>query len=563
MNVKKKEPISGFDEAKLSELQEPIAVTIHKMIGGKPCPIVMPIKDGQEVPGRGLTHDEVRCLDSFIAQELSGGGDYVITATGEAGGQFQWKSYFPLDRYPEIPAPMTGPAARAAQAQNGGRAAPLVTQSFGGGMVVEPPQPSYMPPQPGWMSMPQMQTFQQSRQAQAPFWSYPQAQAFSLPQSAQDDKLALEREARLKLEAQIERERQDAAHRQQLQTLRDELKEIRQAASENGHRRSSDDDAVAQLRRQNEDLQRRLEAGEERRREDERFAQLQRQIEQQSQQFQTLMAKMAERPAGPDPTMMLLVEAQKAQAEAQREAARLSAEAQKETARIQAEAAKDAARSQLGAREMIEVMTRLAPNHDRTADAFGKIMDLQTRVMENALQMQGPQTHPALEMAGRAAEGILGVAQQYIQMKEQATKQDAQAKVATAQMAVQAQAIQAQQAQLAASAAAPAAEGEAEGDDEDDEATELEEKLFGPALPQVEKLRDLITGGQIDPTQAAQAVIQGIQHFAAKKEPVEAFGLWHQGNIAELVACLVPDALDSYKGQMAQALFDARSQART
>lgn len=558
MAIKSKEILSGFDEAGLADLSEPLTVTVHKMIGSKPCPLQLPVKSGEDVPGRGLTKDEVRTIDHMIANVWAGGGEYLISASGDNGAKYRWKSYFPLDKYPEIPARVT--TGNGAQAQP---SAPAPT--LAGVAQVVPPSPSYAPwgglPMPVAPAPSPASSAVTSTQHHAPPWSqqHPSWPSMSYPspyspspyytpphRDRDDDKLTAEREARLKLEAQIERDRMQAAHQAEMMALREELRRLAD------NKRPADDDRVRELERKLEEERRAREV-------ESRFEALQRQMERQMEMFQRSLEQISQRPSGPDPTMMMLVEAQKAQAAAQIEAARAQADAQREAARLQADAQREAARSAIGPREMVDIMSRMSTGHDQLASAYSRAMDLQQRAVENILQAQGPAVHPALEMAGRAAEGVLGVAQQYIAMKEQAVAQESKARVMAAQL--QAAQLQGPQAVAAVQAQHEVEEEVGEVDEETErELEESEELLFGPALPAVKRLRVGVASSAVSPIEAASAVLQGIDHFAKSGKTVKAFELWRQGNLAELVGVLVPDAIPSFKEQLAQALFDARAQ---
>jgi hypothetical protein len=269
----------------------------------------------------------------------------------------------------------------------------------------------------------------------------------------------------------------------------------------------------------------------------------------------------------PNPMLMMLIETQKAQAMAQTEAARIQADAQKEVARLAADAAKENARTAIGPREMIDLVAKMTGGQDQITAGYTRLLESQAHVFENMLNAQSPPTHPALEMVSQGMQGIMGVAERYITAKESATSNQARASAAAAQAQAQAQIAIAAQRGLAAAPvvpvpteAAPAVEVEEDDEDEaEDPAVEaMEVELFGAARTAVLRLRESVEAGEVTPEQAAQAVLQGIDHFAKTGEVVKAFGLWQQNELGKLVGILLPDSLPSYKEQMTGFLFEAR-----
>jgi hypothetical protein len=192
------------------------------------------------------------------------------------------------------------------------------------------------------------------------------------------------------------------------------------------------------------------------------------------------------------------------------------------------------------------------------------------------MDAQGPQVHPAVEMAANGIQGVLGVAQRYIEAKEAASTTQSRAVAAQAQAQAQAQVAIAAQRGLAGPGESPDGRapvnvappvtigGTDEGEDdeeEDDEIEAAEKELFGGALEAVHRLRKGVELGQLAPEQAATALLQGMEHFNKKGEPVPVFAMWQHNELGKLVDTLLPDALPSYREQLAGILFAAR-QAR-
>lgn len=305
------------------------------------------------------------------------------------------------------------------------------------------------------------------------------------------------------------------------------------------------------------------------------------QMQALTQSMQALVSQISAKPAGPDPTIMLLLESQKQQAEAQRETARLMADAQKETARLQADAQREAARTALGPRELIELMTRQSGNQEHIIQASRAAIDIMKESVDAALNMRGGDAHPALAMVQEGLTNTMQLAQHYISSKSQTEAVKANS------AAVQAQAV-AQTAQANAFAASqrppaingaspvvpaiepPSAEPEEEEDDDETETKpgpglkltpeETEQQLFGPALEAVQRLRIGVKTKIIIPSQASAAVLQGISHFARLGQRVPAFDLVRAREYGKLVDILLPDSDLAFKEQMIDGLVPALEQ---
>lgn len=572
MAPKTRGPLEAFDDAKLAELTEPITVTVHKVLNGRPCPIVLPPKPEWDVPGKGWSQDEVRQLENFIVTAWSGGGQYHFAATGDNGQQIRWQAYWPVDKYPE-----KGPLVSAPPSSNGnGASAP--TLAGAASTVVVPPTPAYMPP-PTWMQYSAAHLAAASPTASTPATQAPTYYQYPTPLSRHSDasdRLQEEREARLQLEAKIERERLENHYKEQLAMINQEMRRLQEQMQ---IRPTGESPETLALKAQLEALQRERENDRARemqretQRESERqIAALQQSTQQQIAALTTLIQQLQQKPVGPDPFMMMMIESQKAQATAQLEIAKLQAEAQKEAARLQAESAREAARTSIGPRELIDIMSRAGQGQEQLANGYTRLIEATQQTFENMLNAQGPQVHPALEMLGQGVQGALGVAQRYIEAKENAATNQARAAAAVGQAQAQAQVAAAQLAAAAGGgvptgAVVGAGQPDEVGDDDDeggegdDEIDAMEQELFGGALEQVKKLRNAVASGQAPPDRIASAILDGIAYFGNKGEAVKAFDLWRTGELAKLIDVLIPDATTSYRGQVAEALFKVRQQA--
>jgi hypothetical protein len=543
-----KKPVVEFDPAKLEKLQEPITVSVQRMINGQKEPVVLPTKPEEQVPGKGFLKDDLMQLDHFLATKWAGAGTYDITAVGSNGENMRWKSYFPESKYPLLHngEPV---APRVPQQTALGQAGSQVVGAGGflGGMPMpvqqQWPQPSpWNGGQPNWMTQ------------AVPPWQSARATPWGAP--AADDRVQQEREARLSLEARMERERDENRHKESLNALRGQMAELqREVTAPKG-----DSEEVKLLRdqigrleaKQSDDKFMRM-IEENRRQTDQMIGALQQQNREQISRLEQLITA---RPQGPDPTMLLMVETMKGQTTAQTEAARAQADAQKEVARLQAEVQREQARNAIGPREMIELMRNSNMGQEHLASGFAKVNELMLQSVETIIAAQGPAPSPALDLVGQAAQGGLEVAQRYIAMKERGAQAAAQAQVATAQ--VQAQAAQAQPVRTGPGTTIETpALGEGQ-EEESEEVADTEEELFGMALPHVQELRRVVAAGAITPEQAATVIIGGVGELANADADVAILDLWAAGQLAELVECVLPEAMTSFQEQMITSLFAQR-----
>jgi hypothetical protein len=567
MSVAKKTKSREFDENKLASLTEPISVYLERHTGGRKQPIDLPVKPGEEYPGKGWSQDEVRQIPQWVVKEWSGGGLYTCKATGANGETMEWDFFFPPAAAPERQPPSMAAAAPAPMAQV--VPLPLGGQPQGSWMSTaaqqyQQPQPaspqvpmSYFPPGSGYNPYFPPQNF---------YGGALSGQGFLGTRIGRDDeqRYQSEREARLALEAKIERERAEQAHREQIAQLAAEIRRTQEQFT----RRPSDEESPAAKAAQAQvvALQKQLEQNQfsqQLQTMQTQFAQMFTELRQSTaQQISAIQSAMERAPKGPDPVMMMLTESMKAQAQATAEAARVQAQAQTEVARLQAEAAREAARNGFGPQHMMDLISRVNMGTEHLSSAYRGAVELMQQGVETLMNLQQPSMHPALEMVGQAAQGGLGILQQYVAGQSQA-KQAQAAATAQVAMAQQQMAHRAQPAQLGApggaapAVATPVAAAVAHG--ERDEAA-----YFGPAWTAVQQFRAAVASGNTAPDRAAQGIIQAINHFANQGVAgnVRAFDLWKKGELAELVDALLPGAPTSYREQTTQALFQLIQQLR-
>lgn len=564
--AKKKAP-KEFDHTKLAALTEPIMLYVSRMVGNKQQPIDLPVRPGENYPGKGWTQEDILQLPSFLATKWSGGGLYNCKATGDNGESMEWDIYFPPNQIPERQPPSMSagqagsapvvplPVAPPPQGQHAGVIPPTWMDA-----AANQYQPAAQVP----MSSPYVSGYGFPYYPQAGYGAPPAPYGGLLPGSLfggngrrDEDRYQTEREARLSLEARIERERMESGHRQQLDRLTAEVAQTRELLN---RRPSGDDDPALKAARAE------IEALRQQQSQNQIMTMIQQNAQQTQQliselrastqqQIQALQSAITAAPRGPDPMIMMMVETSKANADAQRAAAQAQAQAQVEVARLQADAARESSRSTM------DLITRLNGNTADLSQAYRGAMELMQQGVETVLNMQQPSMHPALEMVGQAAQGALGIAQQYVAGKQQTEQAQAQAQAMSAQAQAMSAARGGPPAALPAhapAAAAPPRPVVVNTAQRDDAA------YFGPAHTAVQQFRAAVATGNVAPAQAAQGIVQAINHFATqgKAGSVPAFDLWRKGELAELVDALLPGAPTSYREQTTQALYALLQQLR-
>ena len=231
------------------------------------------------------------------------------------------------------------------------------------------------------------------------------------------------------------------------------------------------------------------------------------------------------------------------------EAARINAEAEKEKARIQAEIARESARNAIGPRELMDIVSRSNTGAEQMARGYAQMWDMGQNMIENVMRLQGPDVHPALAMLQDGLQNGVALAQQALELRQQQAAANAQAVERQQQIqTLSAQGRQEEARQLAE--AVPEQDVTQLGE----QIVSADEELFGPAWPSVQKLRLGVQGGMINPEQAVQALLKGIDTFTTAGEVVPAFALWGDRDFEKLVEVLVPGAPTSFKARFIEGL---------
>ena len=401
-----------------------------------------------------------------------------------------------------------------------------------------------------------------------------------------DSSATKEREERLKLEAKMERQAQQAQHEKEMAAVTAEMRRLSETVS----KRPGDDespalkaalDKINALEQQNttQVLMTAMQTMQENtnRMFERMAADTERKIEE--------MRRIAEKDKT-DPMLPMLMQMMTQQASASQQSTQTLVQFMQANQTQQLESARLAQASQMRPQEMLELFRAGNSGAEQMASAYGKAWDLMANGVEQILHAQGPGVHPALAMLGQGVEGGLGMAQQYLEMKKSEVEVNAQARSIQAQMEAQTRIktaeIKAQSAanryvdgnmvgqQVVTSAAEPDQidgeiqedEVEAEEQSEVDEVINLKEKeeaLFGEALPHIMRLRKGVGAGSISPTQTAAGIFQAAEHFGSKAAEGEdlplVFALFQEERFADLVDVLIPEAKPQFREEVSSAIY--------
>lgn len=459
----------SFDDSKLAMMVEPLSVRVDRIKGSSRTPIPMPTPEGEDAaPGTNWTKDDLRNIETWLVNEWSGGGLYEISVTDSSPQPvvMKWQPFWEIKQYPErVPPPLAQALAQSAPTTQQQITQPPTMQvqrpmSFPNGL---PPGnfPTYAQPaafqqqQPGYYPMPNPPP------VGTPAWSQWQAEA---DKRKQEDELKTLREQN----AQREREATEARHRAELDRIRTEndakaaaqqrtvdtqLAEMRSMISglttsikESANvRPTGPDPAIEALREQNKLLAQQA-ADEKREREAERRdAQLremikaqadesnrrmemaQRQHEQTIATMQAQLAAAANSSNKPDQMLSFMQEQTRQHSEALKEIARSN---QATIDRMQT--------SMMNPRDILMLAKESANGAEqateRVTNFFGKVVEMQQRVTENALQMQ-PGGSGVIDVVRDGVSSFKELAEKYVGAKSQSERfaYQAQAQVADAQ----------------------------------------------------------------------------------------------------------------------------------
>jgi hypothetical protein len=279
-----------------------------------------------------------------------------------------------------------------------------------------------------------------------------------------------------------------------------------------------------------------------------------------------MMLALNQRPTGPDPSLMLILEA-----------FRQSSDSAKETIRVISETAREEKRTAMGPRDLIDMTERMnASNGAGTllksvSEAYSSVFGMakaQIEMMKDS--MAGGQVGPVQELVGTALQRAGDIAQRYIDMKRDVSVGEAKAVEAQAR-AVQAQAQQAQGPRPGLSGpqmpppqpgaplppvappppAPPANAVEAQ-------LQEHEMQLFGPALEAVRRLRIGVRDQKVAPHEVVQFVYQAMAIVVQRGWQVPALELFESDQLQMFVEALLPNSPQPLLVEITQLLYQAK-----
>lgn len=589
-----------FNKAALEKLGQPFSVTVEQDLGGRRTPIDLPPVEPGVAPGKGYNPDAAEALGAVLPK-LGGGGVYICKALDEAGNIEIWEWWY-------------DPAILPRRATSAVAAAAVAHQTPP--VVLSPPQP------PAPQSAPAFQPFAYWHQGQAPQQptpapsSPPFGSGFNVfdpryvaglagpplrdppaPRDPFSDPLWQEREKSIRLEYDMKLQQAQIAARAEIAAAVQRLDQQQTAAQQAvaAAARPAVDPAletrIANAERRAEEAEARARAATEKAERDADRAAVISMMQgleaRMNAGLEAVIAKVNAAPAGPDPTISLLLETVKANAEMNRE-----------TLRTIADSSKDAARGQMTLADVLAMVRQINDQSGATtitqqlSTNYSSMLGMVREIIELNNQMRGPGENPLIGMGTEAIAKVSEGVQSYIQSKrdEAIAKENAAAVRAQAAAAsnaavaqAQAQAAQARQPAMApppAAAAAPAnsngangtppnaeasaveetvegGETETETEGEETGIDEREQEIFGPAAGSVLHLRAGVATGQLNPLQVAQAVAQGAARLRAMKITPPVFKLYEERVYNQVIEALLPEAAPTFRREVVEILNSA------
>lgn len=434
-------------------------------------------------------------------------------------------------------------------------------------------------------------------------------QIAELRQQANEQIRSLQEEIRRLLENKTKPEDEE------LRRLREQLAEQQLAAI-----RQQSEQQILALREQlarmaekpaeSEELRRLREEQERQRREMER----ERERFEQQRREELMRQEIKEQKEALERQIQALIQAQSARAndpliDALKETARLQAEQMREIARMQQQQTDKISAFMVPPAQLAKIMLDGRAGTDglikNVVDSVNGIVNMYKSAAEHAMQISGGGSDPPVariiqESMARAGE----VAERYLTMKRD--QMISEAKVKQAQAQAQAEAAKAAAAAAQArllqtpvsaglagvpvrsngyvmptpmptptvttppvsvptsptAAAAPPAPSEAPTSDAPSapstasKAGPTEEEMFGVALESVRRLRKGVEEGKLNPEQAVDAILQGVEYVTANQLTIPAFTLFQQERWADFIDVLLPDAPQEFKTECVRILTE-------
>lgn len=603
---------SEYDEVKLEAMTEPLTVNIEKLIAGRPQPVELPIKPGESIAGVGWSKNDVRELPTFLGRKGTGAGMVRIKVTDVNQTSMKWEWFFSPADYVPLPAMSNAPDAPPSQLPVGptsaslqGAAPQMQQQAYSdpyGGWLGTVVRPGTMPPNNVRYSTPLLRPVEQPGVNMHGFPTYA-----TPPQVIQgpgtDDRLRDEREARLRLEGDMARQALENRYKEQIGGVSNEVRQLQSAIGQVAQlvQQSRPEEAtsaatraleaqIEALKQQNQQNQFTQALAAMQSQTAQMFAASQANVDKQIAALVALVEKASAKPTGPDPMIVLMMDAQK---NASAQSLQFMQMMMQQSQQAQAQASQVA----IGPRETIELMKSMNTGGEQQALAYSKAWEMMTQGVEQLLHAQGPGVHPVVPMIEQGIAAAVEMAGRSTEAKEKVGIQQAQAMAMQAQanMALANQLQLQRQGQLSGVVAPvtgvvqpapepPASEPDESDDDKDsdepevqqgiaataaaedsvpqarsvdqeevDRRTKVDRGAFGLALPAIKKMRRAVADG-MDVEKTAMAIMAGIEKIAKLKVKIPALELWKAGSIAECIELMLPDTSISFREKVIETI---------
>lgn len=558
--------VKSFDVAKLQAMLSPLTVTVDKRKGNGKQPVNLPGKDGGP-PGTGWEEADVLDLTNLVrAIPGGGGGMYVATCTDSNGVSMEWEFGWDPKQFPEIapdgsmPAPT--PAVPSQQQGNSwifGAAQPhpwASVNGFGAAPAAPPARP-------------QMPYGYQPQQPQVPFGYRPshQPSPYGYPQPPSDRMRQLEEQLRRTEHENQQKDYEARLSAQAAESTRnmDALKEELRRLAEN--KNTGESETVRLLREQVSELKQLMLAGQNKgepdyvrtireemardRQQAERDRVEARALAERSQQEARHQAELLKIQAasnkGPDPMIEMF-----------RENARAAAETQRETSRLQRESTDRMTSFMISPGHLAEIMNKQSSN--------GSMRD-NFELFRSVLEMGGQGPSPGVALAGEGLARASEIAGAWVNAQRDAAVAQAQsqAQAASAHAHAEAEAARVHNHPQGIPTAEQLGGAEGEGGEEQQDADVInlderrqkpptDEEMFGDAWPSVQRMREGVANGKLDPQETVNAILQGIAYCHENEIIIPAFTLFAEGQFADLMDALLPGVPGDFLASCVQLL---------
>lgn len=540
---------SPLDPVELLKLSPPLSVQVHKLYYNdtRSLRIDVPAAAGGEGPGEGYTHELVKEIHRLL-ERISGGGWYNVQAMDGSANSLKFSVWLKEDLIPdkvspesirglqEAGAPPPAPQAPVAQsAQEWINQQPAGIPRHMVGAAMAQGANGTAAPQPPSASVLDLQRREEDARQRAA-----EARTAEERVRAAEEQTRILREQILARDYQARMEKAEAEHRRELDELRraatapaDGVKEMIAAM----HQRM--EKAEEQHRRELEEMRReRAEGGT--------TQLIMAMMNQQQESTRAMMAMFAQKPSGPAPEMIMLIEAQKNQAEVY-----------KEQLRSLNESIRERERTALSAKDVIEI-TREAQRSSGGAEMVKTTTEMMSAYMNATkalMELQGGGgTHPVAEVIGNVAEKAASTFKEFVTAQRDVQVGEQRARVAEAQARATAPGPRPVPQAVPTAAPAPGAQPMTDEQRVAAAAAELDVQRFGPAVEAIARLRLGVAGGKLSPEQCIDWLRTALPEIERLKWNVPAVRLLEEQRLDEFIRWVLPVVEPPFRQKLSEAL---------